>query len=206
MTRPDANIAPFASPGNTRGGRKTVIAAIGMPATWATFNSKWPSFVRSLAIGVWHQRDICNRRKGYGSLTTTGTSFVWNDQKLAKPVTPSSHWLSVDAQFFIAGAAIGRQTYETGKGCLKMAIARDLGTCIYYDAAKQHGRIARELLRWHKRTFEPNYLSQYRDRIIEIEFGDGGGAGGLDVPDIIAFAACVRADTGIPFLGANLVE
>jgi hypothetical protein len=195
-----------------------VIAVVGIPASWTKFDLEWPSFVQGVGVSVWHHRDFCNRRKGYGSLTDS--QWLEARDKLCQ--------LLIDAQFFIAGAAIGRQTYERVRAdgkwrlpndpykfcleqCLKQVTKkiyrsnRDDGVRIYYDAAKQHGGIARELLRWHKETFEANYLSQYRDRIIEIEFGDGGIKSARAVPDIIAFEACeyVRADTGIPFLGAK---
>jgi hypothetical protein len=198
-----------------------VIAVVGIPASWTKFDSEWPSFVQGVGVSVWHHRDFCNRRKGYGSLTDS--QWLEARDKLCQ--------LLIDAQFFIAGAAIGRQTYEKVRAdgkwrlpddpykfclerCLKQVTKkiyqsyRDDGVRIYYDAAKQHGGIARELLRWHKETFEPNYLSQYRDRMIEIEFGDGGIKSARAVPDIIAFEACeyVRADTGIPFLGAKRVD
>jgi hypothetical protein len=85
---------------------------------------------------------------------------------------------------------------------------KDEGVRIHYDSAKQHGRIARELLRWHRETFEPNHLSQNRIRTMEIEFSDGGVPSARAVPDIIAFEACeyVRANTVIPFLGAKIKD
>ncbi len=206
---------------HTNSGATAVIAAVGMPATWERFDSEWTAFVQDVGVNAWHHRDFCNRRKGYGSLTDP--QWIGVRDKLCQ--------LLIDAQFFIAGAAIGRQTYNEARAkgkwrlpddpykfCLERCLQqvtkkvyqsyRDDGVRICYDAAKQHGRIARELLRWHKETFEPNYLSQYRNRTLEIEFGDGGVKSARAVPDIIAFEACeyIRADTGIPFLGAKLMD
>ena len=192
-----------------------------MPAAWAKFDSRWTEFVQGVGVNVWHHRDFCNRRKGYGALTDS--QWIEARDKLCQ--------LLIDAQFFIAGAAIGRQTFNKArvegkwrlpddpyKFCLERCLQqvtkkvyqsyRDDGVRVYYDAARQHGRIARELMRWHKETFEPNHLSQYRNRTLEIEFGDGGVKSARAVPDIIAFEACeyIRADTGIPFLGAKLAD
>ncbi len=198
-----------------------VIAAVAAPAAWEKFDAEWICFLQDIGIDAWHHRDFCNRRKGYGSLTDN--QWTEASDKLCQ--------LLINTQFFIAGSAIGRQTYDKARAegkwrlpvdpykfCLERCLQqvtkkiyasyRDEGVRIYYDAAKQHGRIARELLRWHKETFEPSYLSQYKTRRMEIEFGDGGIQSGRSVPDIIAFEACeyLRANTGIPFLGAKLVD
>ncbi len=198
-----------------------VIAAVGAPAGWAKFDVEWQSFLQDVGINAWHHRDFSSRRKGYGSLTES--QWIEAGHRLCQ--------ILIDAQFFIAGSSIGRQIYDKARAegkwilpadpykfCLERCLGqvtkqiyasyRDEGICIYYDAAKQHGRIARELLRWHKETFEPSYLSQHKDRRIDIEFGDGGIKSGRAVPDIIAFEACeyVRANTGIPFLGAKVID
>ena len=198
-----------------------VIAAVGMPAAWERFDSQWAELVRDVGVNGRHHRDSCNCRKGYGSLTDS--QWIEARDKLCQ--------LLIDAQFFIVGAAIGRHTYNRArthgkwrlpsnpyKFCLERCLQqvtkkvyqshRDDGMRIYYDAAKQHSRIARELTRWHKETFAPNYLSQYRNRVLEIEFSNGGIKFARAVSDVIAYEACeyMRADTGIPFLGAKLAD
>jgi hypothetical protein len=191
------------------------------PAAWEDFDATWRQFLDELNLDTWRHRDFCNRRKGYGSLTDD--RWIGTRDKLCK--------LLIDAQFFIAGTAIGRRLYEKVRAtrkwrlpadpykfclerCLHQVTKRiyssheDRGVRIFYDAPKQHGRIARELLRWHRQTFEPSYLSQFKTRDMLIEFDDGGVKGARAIPDIIAFEACeyVRADTGIPFLGAKFTD
>ena len=198
-----------------------VIAAVGTAAAWDQFAAQWSSLLTDFGIDAWHHRDFCNRRKGYGSLT----EIQW----LAARDKVSQ--LLIDAQFFIGGAAIGRDLYERARAsgkwrlpsdpyqfCLERCLHQvtkqvyasyaDHGIRIYYDAEKQHGPITRELLRWHQTTFQPNYLSQYKTREVQIEFEAGGLSAARAVPDIIAFEACayIRADTGIPFLGANFTD
>jgi hypothetical protein len=198
-----------------------VIAAVGNPAAWEDFDAKWRQFLDELGLDTWRHRDFCNRRKGYGSLTDD--RWISARDKLCQ--------LLIDAQFFIAGTAIGRRLYEkvraTGKWrlpadpykfclerCLHQVTKRiyssheDRGIRIYYDAVKQHGPIARELLGWHRETFEPSYLSQFKIRDMQIEFDDGGVKAARAIPDIIAYEACkyICADTGIPFLGAKFTD
>ncbi len=150
-----------------------VIAAVGDPAAWIKFDTEWISFLQELGVDAWHHRDFSNRRMGYGLLT--GAEWIEARDKLCQ--------LLINAKFFIAGCAIGRRTYEKARAegkwrlpadpykfCLERCLQqvtkkiyeshRDGGVHNYYDAAKQRGRIARELLRWHMQTFEPNHLSQ----------------------------------------------
>jgi hypothetical protein len=85
----------------------------------------------------------------------------------------------------------------------------DNGVNIFYDNQKQFGRITGRLLRWHKKTFEPNRLSEFRQRQIDLQFiPSSRDAPGFAVPDILAFECCeyLRANTGIPFLGAKLMS
>jgi hypothetical protein len=198
-----------------------VVAAVGSADGWTRFDQRWSVLLSKIGIDAWHHRDFCSRRKGYGALTDGEWLEVRNEVCA----------LLVEAGLFIGGAAIGRDVYECARNggkwrlpanpyqfCLERCLRQmtkgvyssyeDRGIRIYYDAAKQHGPITRELLQWHKATFKPNYLSQYKVRQIELEFDNTGPSAARAVPDIIAYEACayIQADTGIPFLGAKLID
>lgn len=196
-----------------------VVAALAEPAVWERFRELWRPFLHHLGLGRWHHRDFDNRRYNYGALADK--EWVSARDRLCEII--------IELGLFIGGAAIARSTYRevAGRGkwklpddpyefclerCFHQVINRvyskrpDKGVDIFYDNEKQFGRIAREVVRWHKETFEPNRLSEFDQRRIELRFTATNDAPALAVPDILAFEACeyVRADTGIPFLGARL--
>jgi len=198
-----------------------VIAAVATPQIWQAFDSKWTSFLTELGLSRWHHRDFDKVRNDYRILSSD--KLNWARERLCQIIS--------DAAPFIVGAAIGRRLYEQvreqGKWrlphdpynfclerCLNQAIKRvfssrrDEGIVLFYDNKKRFGGISRELTRWHRDTFEASYLSEFKQRAIDLQFLEVPDVPARSVPDIIAFEACayIEADTGIPFLGAKLVE
>jgi hypothetical protein len=198
-----------------------VIAAIATPAAWEQFSKVWGRFLQKFNLLRWRQRDFDRRRNGYGALTVEQVG--WARDRLCE--------ILIEFGLFIAGAAIGRETYDRSlvgrrwrlppqpyqlcsERCLEKVIKRvysardDEGVRMFYDNEAQYGRISRELVRSHRETFEPRYLSQLREREVELQFTAASGAlRPFAVPDVIVFEACeyVKSDTGIPFLGAKLL-
>jgi hypothetical protein len=74
-----------------------VIAAVAAPAAWEEFDAEWISFLQDIGINA--------SRKGYGSLTDN--QWTAARDKLCQ--------LLINTQFFIAGSAIGRQTYNKAR-------------------------------------------------------------------------------------------
>jgi hypothetical protein len=86
-----------------------------MPAAWKKFDSQWTAFIQEIGVNTWHHRDFCNRRRGYGALTDA--QWMEAGDRLCK--------LLIDAQVFIAGAVIGRQTYNKAKAaCDRICLHR----------------------------------------------------------------------------------
>jgi hypothetical protein len=198
-----------------------VVAVVATPEAWETFTVTWTEFLAELGLQSWHHRDFDKRRNQYRVLTPK--ELDWARQRLCEIIG--------DGGFFIGGTAIARSLYKRvsaeGKWrlprdpynfCLERCLCQitkrifssrqDDGVVLLYDNRMQYGRISRDLTRWHRESFEPSYLSQYKARKISLEFLEAPPAPAQAVPDIIAFEACayVQANTSIPFLGAKLLS
>ena len=198
-----------------------VIAAVATPQIWEAFGLAWTEFLTELGLDCWHHRDFDKVRNDYRVLLPG--KLAWARERMCEIIS--------DAGPFIVGAAIGRSLYKQvrrGKKwrlpcdpynfclerCLNQAIKRvfssrrDEGIILFYDNKKRYGGISQELTRWHRETFEPSYLSQFKQRAIDLQFLEAPDVPARSVSDVIAFEACayVQANTGIPFLGAQLVS
>src|SRR5215467_15094229 len=92
-----------------------VIAAVGTPASWQKFDCEWTPFLQEVGVNSWHHRDFNSRRKSYGALTEP--QWIEVRHRLCE--------LLIEAQFFIAGASVARQTYDKARASGKWQLPAD---------------------------------------------------------------------------------